>query len=91
MSDEGKEDKPSLKVIKFEPRKAEKQPVAAEGVEIACDQVLQGALGRLSTVVIVGYTKEEYEYYASSIDDSAEIVWLLERMKKFLLDEADGD
>ena len=52
---------------------------------------MNGALGRLSTVVIVGYTKEEYEYYASSTDDSAEIVWLLERMKKFLLDEADGE
>jgi len=91
MSDEGKEDKPSLKVIKFEPKKVEKKEEAEKGVEIACDQVLQGALGRLSTVVIVGYTKEEYEYYASSTDDSAEIVWLLERMKKFLLDEADGE
>ena len=64
---------------------------AEEGVSIDCDKVLNGALGRLSTVVIVGYTKEEYEYYASSTDDSAEIVWLLERMKKFLLDEADGE
>lgn len=91
MSDEGKEGKTSLKVLKFEPKKAEKPEVAAEGAEITCDKVLQGALGRLSTVVIVGYTKEEYEYYASSIDDSAEIVWLLERMKKFLLDEADGE
>lgn len=90
MSNEGKEDKPSLKVIKFEPKRAEK-PEAEEGVSIDCDKVLNGALGRLSTVVIVGYTKEEYEYYASSTDDSAEIVWLLERMKKFLLDEADGE
>jgi|GEM_PF-4918913 hypothetical protein len=91
MSEEIKEDKPSLKIIKFEPRKTEKVEVAQTEEEATCDQVLQAALSRLSTVVIVGYTKEDYEYYASSIDDSAEIVWLLERMKKFLLDQADGE
>lgn len=91
MSEEIPKDKPSLRVIKFEPKKNEKVEEAVKGEEVACDEILKNAMGRLSTVVLVGYTKDEYEYYAASVDDCAEIVWLLERMKKFMVEQADGE
>ena len=54
--------------------------------------MLQEALGKLSGVILLGYTdeKDEREYFATSIEDSAEVVWLLERFKYHLISES-GD
>jgi len=56
------------------------------------DRMLQEAIGKLSGVIILGYTAEtdEMEYFATSMDDCAEIVWLMERFKHHLLSETDG-
>jgi hypothetical protein len=56
------------------------------------DEVLREALGKLSGVILLGYTdeKDEMEYFATSIEDSAEVVWLLERFKYHLISES-GD
>jgi hypothetical protein len=54
------------------------------------DEVLREALGKLSGVILLGYTdeKDEMEYFATSIEDSAEVVWLLERFKYHLISES---
>jgi len=56
------------------------------------DEVLREALGKLSGVILLGYTdeKDEMEYFSTSIEDSAEVVWLLERFKYHLISES-GD
>jgi hypothetical protein len=49
------------------------------------ERVLAAAQGKLESVVIVGYTKDGDEYFASSIADGADVVWMLERAKIKLL------
>lgn len=53
------------------------------------DQVLEWAKGKLDTLVIFGYDKNGAEYFASNYADGAEVLWLLERFKKLLLDTVD--
>lgn len=50
-------------------------------------RVLAKALdaGLTGGVVIVGYTDDGEEYFASSIADGADVVWMLERAKLKLL------
>ena len=50
------------------------------------DRVLEGAKGQLECVVILGYTNDGVEYFASSKADGGETLWLLERCKKQLLE-----
>ena len=60
--------------------------------DLPANQVLESALGKLERVVVIGYTSEGDEYFASSIADGSEVVWLIERMKLQLLrivDETD--
>lgn len=49
------------------------------------DKVLKSAIGKLESVIIIGYDKNENEYFASSIADSGDILWLIERCKQELL------
>lgn len=53
------------------------------------DRVLNKAIGELKDVIIVGYTKDGEEYFASSIADGADVNWLLDRMKLMLLKTVD--
>ena len=55
-------------------------------LDLPVDQILEVAKGRLSGVVILGYDQEGDEYFASSYADGGEVLWLLERCKKKLLD-----
>ncbi len=43
----------------------------------------------LTDVVILGYDSEGDEWFASSVADGAEVLWLLERLKLQLLRIAD--
>ncbi len=55
-------------------------------LDIPPERVLNGALNAdLDRVVVMGYDKEGNEYFASSIADGADVVWLAERMKLKLL------
>jgi len=45
------------------------------------DRVLNKAIGELKDVIIIGYDKDGNEYFASSIADGGDVVWLIERMK----------
>lgn len=51
-------------------------------LDIPAERVLQAALDAgLESVVICGFDKEGNEYFASSIADGADVVWLVERCK----------
>ena len=54
-------------------------------LDIPVDHILEGAKGKLDGIVILGYDKDEEEYFASSIADGGEVLWLLERCKIVLM------
>lgn len=49
------------------------------------DRILDSAKGQLEGVVILGYTRDGDEYFASSYADGGTALWLLERCKAALL------
>jgi hypothetical protein len=54
--------------------------------DIPVDRIIEAAGGAdLRVAVVIGYDAEGDEYFASSVSDGADIVWLLERMKLRLL------
>ena len=55
------------------------------------DRVLQSAVGELEDVVVIGFDKDGGEYFASSVAAGPEVLWLIERMKKALLEVGDDD
>lgn len=55
------------------------------------DDVLKHAIGELESVVVIGYTKGGEEYYASSIADGPNALWLLKRMAHNLLSIVDRE
>lgn len=60
-------------------------------LDIPAERVLKAALERgLETVVIAGFDKDGDEYFASSAADGADALWLMERLKKKLLETPDG-
>ena len=48
-------------------------------LDLDASQVLREAIGELDEVVIVGYTKDGHDYYASSMADGANALWHLQR------------
>ena len=64
---------------------------AVTRLDIDPDRILNAAVGECDSVVIIGYDKDGDEYFASSIADGGTVLWLIERMKKQLLDVPDQD
>lgn len=60
-------------------------------LDLPPDRILASALGKLQSVLVIGYDTEGVEYFASSLADGAEALWLLERSKKKLLEIGDTD
>jgi hypothetical protein len=60
-------------------------------LEVPPDKVLTAAVGHLSNVLVLGYDAEGNEYFASSMQNRSEILWLVERFKQQLLDGTLGD
>lgn len=58
-------------------------------LDIDPDVVLDAAQGKLSGVVLLGYDKNGEEYFATSYADGGDALWLLERLKKQLLEMGD--
>lgn len=59
-------------------------------LDLPPERVLRAALdAKLSGVVILGYTEDGREYFASSYADGGEVVWLTERAKLALFRKAD--
>ena len=59
-------------------------------LDIPPERVLEWAKeADLESVVILGYDKDGGEYFISSIADGGSVLWLLERLKKALLEQVD--
>ena len=64
--------------------------VLLEGVtslDIPSERVLESAITvGLNDAIVIGWDKDGELYFASSIADGADVLWLLEKAKKELLD-----
>lgn len=60
-------------------------------LDLPADRVLESAIGKLDGVVILGYTKDGAEYFASTYADGGIVMWLAERMKLKLMQQAPDD
>lgn len=58
-------------------------------LDLPPDRLLEDALGKLDSVVILGTTKDGAEFFASSVADGGTCLWLMERAKLKLLRLAD--
>lgn len=56
-------------------------------LDLDADTMLDACKGKLDKLVIIGWSKDDEEYFASSITDGGEILWLLERMKMVLMED----
>jgi len=65
------------KVIKF---------TGVTRLDLPLDRVLDAAKETLEGVVIMGWTTDGEEYFASTYSDGGTVLWLVERMKKMLLE-----
>jgi hypothetical protein len=59
-----------------------------EHLDVPVEDVLS-IIPSLDTVIIAGWTKDGDEYFASSVDSGGTILWLIERMRKRLLEIAE--
>ena len=75
------EDKPKLKVLEFK----KPEPSETEG-DISPDKVLEAALGKLSAVIVIGWTESRGFYLALSQGVLAENLMLLEVSKAMIMD-----
>lgn len=55
------------------------------------DRILEEAIGKLDSVVIVGFNKDGSEFFATSYADGGAVLWLIERSKLKLLRLADPE
>jgi hypothetical protein len=54
--------------------------------DLPVDRILEGSTAAgLQSVVVLGYDAKGEEYFASSIADGADVMWLMERLKLQLL------
>ena len=61
-------------------------------LDLPPDRVLEAAKGKIKDgVIIIGYDLDGEEYFASSIADGPEVLWLLERCKQKLLNVSEDD
>ena len=53
------------------------------------DIILEQAKGKLEGVIVIGFTNDDGEYFASSYADGGTVNWLLDRCKQRLLEIVD--
>lgn len=55
-------------------------------LDIPAERILSSAIEKgIETAVVVGWDKEGELYFASSVADGGEVLWLLEKAKQALL------
>lgn len=59
------------------------------GHDLEPDRIIDN-LPEMESVIVLGYTKDEEEYFASSIADGGDVLWLLKRLEKQLLEVSDA-
>ena len=60
-------------------------------LDLPAERVLDAAKANMDSVVLLGYDKDGFEYFASTIADGGDVLWLLERCKQRLFDMCSGD
>jgi hypothetical protein len=55
-------------------------------LDIPIDRVLEAAKEELTDVVIIGYDHNGEYYFATSLADGGDLLWLLEKCKQKLMD-----
>lgn len=58
-------------------------------LDLPADRVLEGAIGQMKGVVIIGFDQDGNEYFASTYADGGTVMWLLERCKLQLMRQVD--
>lgn len=56
-------------------------------LDIPPDRVLEGAMGQLSTVLLIGYDSDEQPYFAASTSNKGDMLLMIERLRKRLLED----
>jgi hypothetical protein len=56
-------------------------------LDIPADRVLEGVMGKLSTVLLVGYDSDEQPYFAASTSNKGDMLLMIERLRKRLLED----
>ena len=57
-------------------------------LDIPADRVLEGAIGKLTGAVVIGWDEAGELYIATSLGAEAETLWLLEKGRQYLMDLA---
>lgn len=60
-------------------------------LDLTPDIVLENLKGKFEGFVVVGYTPEGEEYFASTYADGGTALWLIERCKRALLSHGDTE
>jgi hypothetical protein len=60
-------------------------------IDTTPDRVLEAAIGKLESVVVIGFGKDGEEYFASNQTDGGDVLWKLERAKHKLMCIVDKD
>lgn len=55
-------------------------------LDLPPDRILEAAQGRLDSCLILGWDKEGQMFFASSYADGGEVLWLMEKAKKMLME-----
>lgn len=58
-------------------------------LDLDADLTLKNLEGKLEGFVLAGYDKDGNEFFSSTYADGADALWLIERFKKALLEQAD--
>ncbi len=58
-------------------------------LDIPEDQILEAAKGKMNGLVLIGWDKSDELYFASSMADGGEVLWLLAQCEKALLEDGD--
>jgi len=53
------------------------------------DMTLENLKGQLKEFVVIGYGLDDRQFFASTIADGGDVLWLIERLKKQLLESVD--
>jgi len=59
-------------------------------LDLPPNQILDAARDELECVVVLGYDNDGQEYFATSLADGGDVLWLLERCKVALFAAADS-
>lgn len=54
-------------------------------INLPVERVLEAAKNGMTEVVLIGYDKDGCHYFASSIADGGEVLWLIEKCKMALM------